>query len=226
MRLYSSLLLLLLGAAPSVLHAGVMVIDFETFPDATPIPDSTILTTQFPGLTFSNTIILSAGISLNEFEVPPHSGQNVASDNGGPMSITFDNPILSFAGYFTYYEPLTIQAFDATGALVASANSAFSINVGCDPGPFCLGDPGSSPNEFIQVVFANGISSVTITGDPAGGSFALDDATTMTQSSAPEPNHTIPLVFLTSLILLRLAVLQKHNPLKHPCLTNPSSSQL
>ncbi len=70
MRFYSSLLWLLLGAAPGVLHAGVMVIDFETFPDATPIPDSAILTSQFPGLTFPNTIVLSAGISLNEFEAP------------------------------------------------------------------------------------------------------------------------------------------------------------
>jgi hypothetical protein len=48
-------------------EARATTIDFEGF------PDSTIVTTQYPGLTFSNTIILTSGISLNEFEFPPHS---------------------------------------------------------------------------------------------------------------------------------------------------------
>jgi len=166
-----------------------MVLDFEGF------PDSTVLTTQYPGVTFTNAIILSAGISLNEFEAPPHSGANVVSDNNGPMTISFESPVLSFSGYFTYYEPLTLQVFTASDAQVASARSAFSINVGCDPGPVCLGDPGSSPNEFIQLVFAGGISSVTITGDPLGGSFALDDATiTTAASSVPEPASALLLL--------------------------------
>jgi hypothetical protein len=51
------------------------------------------------------------------------------------------------------------------------------------------GDPGSSPNEFLSVSFASSISSVTITGDPAGGSFVMDDATLATADteSVPEP---------------------------------------
>lgn len=156
--------------------ARASTIDFEGF------PDSTIITDQYPGLTFTNTIILAAGISLNEFEFPPYSGLNVASDNGGPITIDFSTPVTSFGAYFTYLEPLTLAGFDASNDEVASAVSLFSTN------DALYGDPGSSPNELIQVSFAEGISSVTITGDPLGGSFALDDATyTTAATSTPEP---------------------------------------
>jgi hypothetical protein len=63
------LIFILAGRAAS---AGSITLDFEGF------PDSTILSTQYSGLTFTNAIILTAGISLNEFEFPPHSGVNVA----------------------------------------------------------------------------------------------------------------------------------------------------
>src|SRR5580704_9354121 len=115
--------------------ARATTIDFEGF------PDSTILTTQYPGLTFSNTIILTSGISLNEFEFPPYSGVNVASDNNGPITIDFNEPITNFSGYFTYVEPLTLAGFDATDTEVVSAESLFSSN------DALFGDPGSSPNE-------------------------------------------------------------------------------
>jgi hypothetical protein len=58
------------------------------------------------------------------------------------------------------------------------------------------GDSGSSPNEFLQVSFASGISSVSITGDPLGGSFVMDDVTyTTTEAPVPEPSSII--LFLT-----------------------------
>ena len=182
MRLGAAIFPVVLAAVvPASLVAGTVTLDFEGF------SDSTILTTQYPGLTFSDTTVISAGITLNEFELPPHSGTNVVFDDGGPMTISFATPVLTFSGYFTYYEPLTLQAFNASDTQVSSATSAFSINVGCDPGPFCLGDPGSSPNEFLQVSLPSGISSVTITGDPGGSSFVMDDMTYTTASSVPEP---------------------------------------
>jgi hypothetical protein len=184
-------LLVVIFAAPVWLRADISTtIDFETFPDSTPILDSTSITNQFPGLTFSNTTVISAGISLNEFELPPRSGTNVAFDDGGPISITFAAPITNFSGYFSYYVPLTIDAFNAANTQVATATSAFSINVGCDPGPICLGAAGSSPGEFLKVNYGAGISEVTITGDPAGGSFVMDDityTTPSTTSAVPEP---------------------------------------
>jgi hypothetical protein len=155
-------------------RARADIIDFEG------LADSTILTNQYAGLTFTNAIILTAGISLNEFEFPPHSGSNVVSDNGGPITIDFATPVLNFSGYFTYEEPLTLDAFDSLDNQVDSAVSAFSSN------DALFGDAGSSPNEFLQVAFADGISSVTITGDPAGGSFVMDDISFT--SAVPEPS--------------------------------------
>lgn len=155
-------------------QARADTIDFEG------LADSTILTNQYPGITFTNAIILTAGISLNEFEFPPHSGVNVASDNNGPITIVFSSPVLSFSGYFTYVEPLTLDAFDSLDNQVDSAVSAFSSN------DALFGDVGSSPNEFLQVSSAGGVSSVMITGDPDGGSFAMDDISFT--SAIPEPN--------------------------------------
>ena len=191
MRLFPSVLLLLAAALlPASLLADITTIDFETFPDSTPIADSTPITTQFPGLTFFNTTVITAGISLNEFEFPPHSGSNASFDDGGPISIAFASPILSFGAYFTYAEPLTLAAFDATSAQVATAASLFSNNEALS------GDTGSSPDEFLQVSFASGISSVTITGDPLGGSFTMDDATYT--SAVPEPNSLILILTITA----------------------------
>jgi hypothetical protein len=158
------------------LQASAVTLDFEGF------PDSTILTAQYAGLTFTNTIILTAGISLNEFEFPPHSGVNVASDNNGPITIEFASPITSFSGYFTYVEPLTATGFNAADIEIASAVSAYSSN------DALFGDPGSSPNEFIQISYAGGMSSVTITGDPGGGSFVMDDVSyAIASAGVPEP---------------------------------------
>jgi hypothetical protein len=174
-RLPFSLVALLALAAPAIL-ANTITINFEG------LPDSTILTNQYSGVTFTNAIILSAGISLNEFEFPPHSGVNVASDNGGPMSIVFTSPIASFSGYFTYAESLTVQAFGSDSNQVALAASLFSNNEAMS------GVPGSSPNEFLRVGSSGGISRIAITGDPAGGSFALDDVAYSTSAaSVPEP---------------------------------------
>jgi hypothetical protein len=156
-------------------RGGTVFLDFDS------LSDSDIVTNQFPSLIFSNTIVLSAGISLNEFEFPPHSGMNVISDSGGPISITFATPILSFSGFFTYAEPLVLAAFDASLAQVASVTSTFSSN------DALFGDPGSSPNEFLSVSFAGGISSVTIVADSAGSSFVLDDLTYASQVAVPEP---------------------------------------
>ncbi len=164
-------LMLLVGTLSPAAIGGS--IDFEG------LADGTLITNQYPALTFSNAIVLTAGISLNEFEFPPFSGTNVASDSGGPVGISFMSPLSSFAGYFTYAVPLTLTAFDAANNVVAMASSAFTNNMALS------GDPGSMPNEFLRVVFSSGISSVKITGNPAGGSFVVDDATA--GSGVPEP---------------------------------------
>jgi hypothetical protein len=111
------------------------------------------------------------------------------------MSIVFATPVLTFAGYFTYLEPLTLVGFDSLDNQVASAKSAFSSN------DSLFGDPGSSPNEFLQISAAGGISSVTIIGDPLGGSFVLDDVTFQT-ADVPEPRSTF--LFLSGAVTLNV----------------------
>jgi hypothetical protein len=164
--------------------------DFESF------VDSDILTNQLPGAAFANTIILTAGISLNEFEFPPHSGVNVASDNGAPISISFTGLALNFSGYFTYATQLTLTAFDAGSNQVGQAVSLFNSNLALS------GDVGSSPNEFLQVASVGGISSLTITGDPAGGSFVMDDVSYQSSTTTPEPETG--LLLLSSMALLAM----------------------
>jgi hypothetical protein len=177
----------LLAYAQAHTFADPVNIDFEG------LTDSTVLTNQYPGLTFSNTIILTAGISLNELELPPHSGTNVAFDNNAPIVIAFSTSVTSFSGYFTYVEPLTILAFDAASLQVGEASSAFSSN------DAFFGDPGSSPNEFLSVSSLKHISSVTITADPQGNSFAMDDIAYT--PAVPEPH----LVFLSFIGLVAIA---------------------
>jgi len=166
LRLFAAALPLLLAAAvPGSLDAANTTVTFEG------LPDSTVLATQYPGLTFSNTIILSAGITLNEFEFPPHSGSNVASDNAGPITITFASPVESVSGYFTYSVPLTIQAFDASNNLLASAVSRFSSNEALS------GVAGRVAGEPLAVNASANIAKIVITGAASGTSFTMDDMT-------------------------------------------------
>ena len=73
--------------------------------------DGDLLTNQLTGLTFANAVILSAGLSLNEFDFPPRSGFNVVSDLGGPIVITFDSPVAAILAYLTYAVGVTITAY-------------------------------------------------------------------------------------------------------------------
>jgi hypothetical protein len=171
----TKLLVVLLAVSAIPVWADTTVITFEG------LGDGTVVTNQFSGVTFSNATVLTAGISLNELEFPPESGTNVVFDDGGPMSISFATPLTSFSGFFTYAEQLTLIGFDGFGNVVGTTFSAFDSNLALS------GEPGSTPNELLQVSFAGGISSVMIEGDPGGGSFVLDDATLTTQSAVPEP---------------------------------------
>jgi len=146
--------------------------------------DSTILTNQYAGALFSNAVVLSAGITLNELEFPPHSPSNVASDNGGPISIVFSSGVTSFSGYFTYSVPLTVQAYDSSNHLLTSATSAFSNNEALS------GATGSHSNELLQVSSATSINKVVITGSAQGASFVMDDVTVITPCDVTQDGFT------------------------------------
>ena len=101
--------------------ARATVIDFEG------LADLEVVTSQFSGLTFTNATVLTEGISLNEFEFPPRSGTNVVFDDFGAMVIDFAPLALEVSGFFTYFFPLTMTAFDGSSTQVDVATSAFTI---------------------------------------------------------------------------------------------------
>jgi hypothetical protein len=171
--------LVLVLSSPAIARADIIGINFDT------LTELDVLSTQLPGLTFSNATVLTAGSSLNELEYPPRSGSNVIFDDGGAMSIAFNAPIVSFGGYFTYLGPLTLTAYDASHNVLGQVASLFNSNLALS------GDAGSITNEFIQFTSALGIASVTIAGDPFGASFVMDDLTFddgRTSESVPEPS--------------------------------------
>lgn len=167
MRLSEGLLFsLFAGAIPL---AATISFNFEAF------PDSTLLAGQYSGVMFGNAIVLTAGITLDDFEFPAHSGNNVAADSGGPITITFTSPLRSFSGYFTYSVPLTIQALDASNHPIASAVSAFSNNQALS------GVSGSHPDELLHVSASTSIYKIVITGAAHGTSFTVDDITAISK---------------------------------------------
>jgi hypothetical protein len=144
------------------------------------LADSVVVTNQFAFVTFSNATAVKAGISLNELEFPPRSGDTVVFDDGGPMMLTFSTPFSWVEGYVTYGEQITLTAFaDAAGTIpIGSVMSLFNNNMAIS------GVSGSSPNEFLQLSGIGLIGSIKITGDPGGSSFTLDD---FNGTPTPEP---------------------------------------
>jgi hypothetical protein len=169
-------------ALAAISPAWCDLIDFETFSNGDTI------TNQISGVVFTNTMVLSAGIGINEFEFPPKSGANLAFDDGGPITIEFSTAVLSVGAFFTYVIPITLQAYDAFGTPLPAVQSLFSSN------DALFGEAGSSPNEYLSLTNADGISRITITGDPSGGSLVLDDLIFTPSepiSVTPEPSSMI-----------------------------------
>lgn len=137
--------------------------------------DGEVVTSQFAaqGVLFENAIALTAGISLNEFEFPPRSYQNVMSDFGGPLYINFSSPQSQVSGFFTYIVSLTMQAFDASDNLVGTASSSSS----CVTNMAISGTLGCAPSELLSVQAVGLIYRLRVTGGPDGESFVLDDLT-------------------------------------------------
>lgn len=163
------------------LSAQSAPIGFEEF------TDGTVLTNQIAGLTVTNATVLQAGLSLNEFDFPPHGGTNVVSDEGGPISIVFGTGVSTFSAFFTYASQVTLRAYDVADVLVDTTSSLFSANY------VSAGTLGASPNELLQLDFAGGIHRIELIGDPGGLSFVLDDASfePVSPGTVPEPSSVL-----------------------------------
>ena len=184
----------LLAVPAAGAHSAPVVVDFES------LADFARLTTQLAGFTFSNARVLQAGTTLNELSFPPKSGVNALADDGGALSVRFDTPMLSVGAFLTYLTPITLTAYDSLDNVLASATSLYGNNGAL------AGDPGSRPNEWLQLSLAvASIARVEFRGSATGSSFILDDLVVDAGGPSPVPEpHSLALV-LGALWLARAA---------------------
>ena len=158
-----TLLLVATGA-----QAQTTTVDFES------LTEGSQAATQVSGVTFTNAQVLQSQVSLNEAEFPPHSGNKVVCDVGGPMTVAFSRKVTSFSGFFTHSQGITVKAMSG-GSVVQQAASGIDNRVG----------GAGSPNEQLTVASDNGFDSVVITANSTGTSFTLDDMTTQALVAPP-----------------------------------------
>ena len=195
-----TLLVMVVSTSTQVI-AQTTVFTFEGQSDGTPI--TSIYSSL--GVDFSGATIATAGLTLNESEFPPVSGNNVIFDDGGPITGKFSHLVTSYGGYFTYASPITLVAYDQLGHVLTTTTSSFSQN---------FTSSGNAPNEFLSLTDSAGISSFSIEGAPDGSSFTLDDFTlTSGASSVPEPSPSIPFA-IGSAILSALLWRKRHISLR------------
>jgi hypothetical protein len=165
----------MLWASALAAHAQTVSISFESLSDGT-LVDSAF---QSQGVIFSNAVVATAGLSLNQLQFPPLPGNSNVVFDAAPITLTFSQAVTSVSADFTYVDPLTLTGQTASGTMVATASSQFGANYLAETTPgsgvFVDVTPGASANELIQLSSSAGFTQVTISGSPDGGSFALDN---------------------------------------------------
>lgn len=170
--------------------ASPIIVDFEGFSDGSSI------TNEIAGVSIlQGGLVLTAGLSLNEVDFPPRSGQNVLLGN---QTLTFDftDTISEFTAFVTYAAPVELRIYDSFSQLLFFAVSGFSNNTATS------GDPGSLPNEMLRFDAGSGIDRVTLT---SAGDFVVDDVTfsraTVPPNPVPEPPGAMLLIAVTGAFL-------------------------
>lgn len=144
------------------------------------LPDNLSLSNEVSGLTFNGATVLTAGLSLNEFDFPPISGDNVAASLTNLLEVTFLGLTDTVSGYFTYGDSLSLSSYDINGGLLASSQSAGVNNLGS--------------NELITLS-GQGISLLRVSSN---SNFTLDDLSFSNAAAVPEP---------TTIVLLAIGAL-------------------
>jgi len=168
----------LLTALPLGSTARAVTLHFLNFEG---LADFTTVTNQYAAqfVSFTNTTVLTAGISLNDFEYPPQSGTNVASNlSSGAIQIDFSRDTYDWSAYVTYERPLTVSAFDQDGNFVASLTGGFPEN---------YTSSGYQPNEFLSLSAAIGFRQLVIQTDFPGYGITVDDMSYTTADASPVP---------------------------------------
>ena len=158
--------------APASTKAAVTVIDFEG------LTDFSQLTTEIPGLIFSNATVASQLGSLNWPDFPPVSGDVVVVNGPGEtLAVDFAAPVPAVGGYFTYFGgPLTLSFYGSGNVLLGTVASSFTDN---------WVPSGNPPNEYLQFSSLVGITRMEASlASNNSYSFTMDD---LTLGAVPEP---------------------------------------
>jgi hypothetical protein len=157
----------------SIASADLSQPDVITFDN---LPDGTIVTDQFPGVSFTGAQVLTAGVDLNP-NFPPVSNPNVVFDFlNGTITATFTTPVTSVGAFVTGNTSITETIF--SGATMLGSVSTGGAN-------FIGADTGLPPNIFLGIS-SFGITSAVFTD--TGNSFTLDNFT-FTPVPSPTPTN-------------------------------------
>ena len=167
------------------LSVSVTTISFDGLPDKIAVGD----TYASSGIHFAHGIALTAGVSLNEIQFPPHSGTGVLADDGSTIVVTFDSAASAISAYFAHLNQLTFTAFDAGGGLLGTYSSPLSSFTG--------------GTEQLSLGFS-GVSELDISTQTPG-TYMLDDLsfqTGSTPSGVPDSGSTLRLLAQAGFVLL------------------------
>ncbi|MEO8368068.1 MAG: hypothetical protein ABI806_02555 [Candidatus Solibacter sp.] len=151
----------LLGLSGTAL-AQSPVLDFES------LPEGQAAGAAIAGVSFTNATVLQSAASLNEAEFPPRSGNKVVCDIGGPIKVTFNQPVKSFTAYITHSQTVTLKMVAPNGGVITQTTAAGDNRLGS----------GKTPNEAVQLTSDTGFTQVELSSAPGGSSFTVDDITT------------------------------------------------
>src|SRR5262249_30051483 len=152
------------------------------------LPDFTVVTNQFPGVSFTGAQVLTNGSSLNSQFFPPVSDSKVVYDfQNGTITATFTptptGGINSVGAFVTGNTSITESVF--RGSTLLGSTSTGAAN-------FVGAGTGLPPNIFLSI--SNfGITKAVFTNNlGSGNTFTLDDFTFTRSTIAHDPPVAVP----------------------------------
>ena len=150
------------------------------------IPEGTIATNQFGGVTFTGASVLTEGSELNS-AYPPVSPPNVVYDYlDGIITLNFSTNVDAVGAFVTGDLPISESIFNGA-TLLGTTTTGGANEVGSGT--------GLSPNIFLNLASSTDITSAVFdngTGGTESDTFTLDNVTVdggaITVSGVPEPS--------------------------------------